>query len=1599
MLIHTTDKKSKVSPRSKHTVRASWNVQHPHVQQILHNASIQQKIAIGTSNDKYEQEADRVANRLIQHSEPQLSTSEGDPARSNNQPANSETAQPAPPSCPEEHETMEDEEQEEVSLQAKAAPEVTPVSRTNIQPNQITGLKTGSQQGQGDPLPPSFCEEMEHYFCQDFSSVRVHTNAASASLSRSLQARAFTQGSDIFFNSGQYNPLSSQGKHLIAHELTHVVQQSLSQGADNPIQREFDPYYLTSSSWDQIRDSGVELAAGLNGIRSIIVITQQARVFDPTGRRLGTFEIQPGIYFPPGIYLLSGPTGIQLGRTEGQFDTRTAHVMIDPDELTTELSEEDNDQQFIENILNIPAEETSEIVPTPILMLVAGQPGSRGEELGQAGGEEERDQQEGTDTEHGRFAPDFTLSDAAGRAYQYPAITANIHGLATQPVGGTGIYTMNMHYSESARDLLGQVAWAFLPVAYHWEVWNVTGAHDVQARDTAIRQGDLAGGSNGGQAVGRFEGTSANFERASEALEQRPAEIRRDRDEAMREGRYADVIANELNDVLLPLEVISTYGGQLIDAFSDTFSDARERQIPWREEGTYIVRCIAVIEPNADPDQAMRAPSVATQVVQVRNLQSIASEELDRASADVAELELRLQLLELLPEDHPDRALIPLILQQLEERNLVASGLTTEIIEYRLTQAREALARRRVEASYLLEAGLHDSRVYALERQVEELEDQLALARERLSEINQATGASAYRVHAVLVSEVTGQTYPMILQIGEPQLVDGEWQCMLSDVTSRDGGTYVGVASQNEANPNSAATLAIWEAIERFSGAAGFGKGALSIRLPSNGWFSQLDDDDRERVVESRERDWTSAQARLEELGTAIALLGLVVTSPVLGIAGGLLSASLAGSRIAQRISNGTFRWDSQTTGDIIDIVGFAASMVGAGSIGALNKVDDAASAAVAVPNSSRRVRGFFLRTAQAGLQATRRTADVVEELSDIAGVIHCNAETAANLISISNAVASGQMSATEGRRARARTISGAIQSNGLTIASRVRSAQAPHAPESDAPSRRPSPEAEQPMHHDQPAAPETGTRVEPTIAAPETSQPPRTHHQLGEMNSELGDLSGRVPVVENPSLPGNTVEVVYRDGRLRVEVGPDATPRHVRYHQETVRQLYRYEGLMGVINILISRIQALLGGGPGFGDRGFEAGLEVSKLSRILNDLEALRETIDYRATEMTGNQADALSGEDGATSQVREVNPAERSEIDAEIASIREQLAQHQHDINSIEGGRGRVAMADTTVVPLRPEDEGFHQTLEVGESRVYQDLGGNVGRATRETNDITVIEAELQAGQTTPRGEFQRDALPAPEIDSFPIGRGGFERLHASGPLLGHESPHGILWGPYSLNRHFQQHGVEIYIALLREQLPPGATLHLTVIVQRELGTGEFAGVEFLKNVSYIIDSRLAGETALTPVFRQDIDVEQPQNPDSSYDISAPRFLLQDPEHGRASGTDPAVTSSRRQRRRPDIRPVHEQVQANILFGSAQWLVTALRGLGTSSSDERRGARAYASILNDDVRRIRTGERMTQDEAANIRQQISDILDVYPQLRPQYQATVDRLTAAEE
>lgn len=89
-----------------------------------------------------------------------------------------------------------------------------------------TATRINRERGGGQLLDASVQAQMGQAVGVDFSGVRVHTSAESDALNRDLGARAFTTGQDIFFGKGAYQPGSPAGQKLIAHELTHVVQQA-----------------------------------------------------------------------------------------------------------------------------------------------------------------------------------------------------------------------------------------------------------------------------------------------------------------------------------------------------------------------------------------------------------------------------------------------------------------------------------------------------------------------------------------------------------------------------------------------------------------------------------------------------------------------------------------------------------------------------------------------------------------------------------------------------------------------------------------------------------------------------------------------------------------------------------------------------------------------------------------------------------------------------------------------------------------------------------------------------------------------------------------------------------------------------------------------------------------------------------------------------------------------------------------------------------------------------------------------------------------------------------------------------------------------------
>jgi len=175
---------------------------------------LQTKLAVNKPGDEYEQEADRVAEQVIRI--PDISRYQVPPVV-----AISKTS--AVQRAPENNEDEEDSLQRKEPSVGKAA---TAYSSSFVPPIVNEVLRSP-----GQPLDAQTRAFMEPRFGHDFSQVRVHTDTHAAASARAVSARAYTVGSDMVFGAGQYAPGTSAGPQLIAHELTHVVQQRQNQQA------------------------------------------------------------------------------------------------------------------------------------------------------------------------------------------------------------------------------------------------------------------------------------------------------------------------------------------------------------------------------------------------------------------------------------------------------------------------------------------------------------------------------------------------------------------------------------------------------------------------------------------------------------------------------------------------------------------------------------------------------------------------------------------------------------------------------------------------------------------------------------------------------------------------------------------------------------------------------------------------------------------------------------------------------------------------------------------------------------------------------------------------------------------------------------------------------------------------------------------------------------------------------------------------------------------------------------------------------------------------------------------------------------------------
>lgn len=177
----------------------------------LTSLPVQAKLRVGAVNDPLEREADDVADRIVRMAQPPAAT-----------------LQRCPGGCPDDQDLLRSTAILRRCPGGCSCEE--PLLRVADTPGAPLGVDAerdiDRQRRGGVPLPPSTRRFFEPRFGASLAGVRIHTDAEAGRLTRQVQARAFTVGRHLFFGPGEYRPGTSAGQRLLAHELTHTLQQA-----------------------------------------------------------------------------------------------------------------------------------------------------------------------------------------------------------------------------------------------------------------------------------------------------------------------------------------------------------------------------------------------------------------------------------------------------------------------------------------------------------------------------------------------------------------------------------------------------------------------------------------------------------------------------------------------------------------------------------------------------------------------------------------------------------------------------------------------------------------------------------------------------------------------------------------------------------------------------------------------------------------------------------------------------------------------------------------------------------------------------------------------------------------------------------------------------------------------------------------------------------------------------------------------------------------------------------------------------------------------------------------------------------------------------
>ena len=765
-----------------------------------------------------------------------------------------------------------------------------------------------------------------------------------------------------------------------------------------------------------------------------------------------------------------------------------------------------------------------------------------------------------------------------------------------------------------------------------------------------------------------------------------------------------------------PLSAIFSAGGWLVSAIASVFdmSDEVEKEIPFpNREGYYMVRCVAQPRPKGSGEHySLRMPSVAFRIVTIKEIKERAKEELKN---QVADQQADLVSIALAYQNNTEESKKPELRQALEIKvsELAATDpgyLDEQIKDFTKLKLKEGMGddeKKRIDtiievlgqgkkpdAGYL--SVLFDKQIAAKERQIEDLKKngtpyKVRKAESELDDLKKrqytaaareaemlAAGNPIVRPNAAFVNEEDGKTVPLLIEIAETNhSYTHGYTLTLSDVGSVSGDSYDAVGKTRE--------QALANLFKEYANHFPYGRGYLQVRMPEGNPYGKYTETPR-----CSPHDTAQASEKLDQLLQVLAIIGMFI--PGVGEVAMVAGAAYAAARIMYRINNHTFNWDAAAVMDVLSIIGAVAT--GVSKIAGAKLVT--AQKLFAIVPESEEYEAWVMR-----LSRFVKVADFVAEgVNDLSYMIG-SMETVSNYLEIQRDELMGGLSKSEARKKKIELAKSAmmdqIMQHGPQVVGHFFPNGAKVGGEKQV-SPEPTIEPPPPTGTIEPGHKATGTveprheitpPVEPkkpveekqsgTTDMPKTQVGEPTPRVAGERAAEpttVGEMLGEapglhgvkdVPLRRGEGLTGDETRVRFEDGKVIIELGPKANSDNVRQHLDTIRMMQRYEGALGYVRRLLSKVGQLIGLGPAFGTRGFEVKAELEKLGKIKAELEEIKSNLEKQMADSNG---------------AKDINAIEAqfSDLLHKISAIEDQARVHEKDMDSTEAGKGYIAMADT-------------------------------------------------------------------------------------------------------------------------------------------------------------------------------------------------------------------------------------------------------------------------------------------------------------------------------